>query len=132
MKRSRSRSQAPRRLMAPARLVARLYHSASASARVTAVRSLLRPLSPLALAVVADGAFAFVLTGEADESLRLAAVARAQVAELADFAYQVDPATLVRAAELLATPAAGTAFAAAVLALLMRKLAAPWGRVTPR
>lgn len=121
-----------RRVIAPARLIGRLYRSASMSARVMAIRSMLRPLSPLALAVVADGAFAFSLADGADDALSLGRIAATQVAELADFALQVDPGTLMQAAEALASPVVGTAFAAAALALLMRQLSALRGRFTPR
>ena len=93
---------------------------------------MLRPLSPLALAVVADGAFARALTGEAEDPLRLATVASAHVAELADFAYQVDPSALVQAAEMLVTPTGGSVFAAAVIALLVRKLPALRVRLASR
>ncbi len=120
-----------RRVIAPARLIGRLYRSATTSARAMAVRSMLRPLSPLALAAVADGAFAYAMVDGADDALFVGRIASAQVAELADFALQVDPATLVQAAQMLASPVAGTAFAAAALALLMRQLAALRGRLTP-
>ena len=106
------------------RLIERLHRSASQSVRAKAVRSMLRPLSPLALAAVADGSFAFALVGGMDDNRQLAEVASARVAQLADFAYQVDPGALLQAAEMLASPAAGTAFAAAVVALLLRELPA--------
>ena len=121
----------PRRLTAPARLIGRLYRSASESARVTAIGSMLRPLSPLALAAVADGAFAFALVNGTDDTLRLGTIASSQVAELADFALQVDPSALLQAAEMLARPAAGTAFAAAVVALLVRQMPALRARLMP-
>ena len=127
---SESPAAAPNGSVSPIRLIVRLYRSASTPVRARAVRSLLRPLSPLAMAAVADGAFAFTLVGNADA--QVGAVASAQVAQLADFAYQVDPGALLQAAEMLASPAAGTAFAAAVVALLVREWPAMRARLGAR
>ncbi|HRN76762.1 hypothetical protein [Ottowia sp.] len=105
-----------------ARLIARLYRSASQAQRVRVVRFLLRPLSPLALVAVAGGAFSFAVVRDPSlEPERLSALAGPQVAELADFALQVDPAVLAQVADVLIQPAAATGLAAAAMALLWRR-----------
>jgi hypothetical protein len=108
----------------PARLVARLYTSASASSRSRLLTALLRPLSPLALVGVASGAFAgFVGRGPASSLDDLGRFSREQIFELARFVEEVSPEALRHVARALAGASAElSAFASAAALLLMRSV----------
>ena len=113
---------------AAARLVARVYRSASEPLRADMLACLLRPLGTLSLVAVASGAFAGLLLrdGAAPDRIPLEEVARyssEQILELAHFAYEVDPGTLEQLAALLTDSALGvTALSASALVLLYRRL----------
>ena len=111
-----------------ARLLARLYGSADHVVRTRLVACLVRPLGPLALASVAAGAFAALLSRSAAGGLRIAIddaarFSQDQVAELARFVEQVQPDAILEAARLAAQHAAGVgAFSASVALLLVAEL----------
>jgi hypothetical protein len=111
-----------------ARLLARLYGSASPRLRSRLVACLVRPLGPLALAAVSAGAFTTVLSrsGAGGLSIAIGDVARfskEQVAELAQFVEQVNPEALLQAARLVADNPFGVGgFTAAVAVLLALEL----------
>ena len=89
-----------------ARLMARLYDSASLSLRTRLLTCLLRPLGALGVAAVAAGAFTVVLTRQGAGGLGIAVAGAAQfskeqVAELARFVEQVSPEALQQAASLV-------------------------------
>lgn len=111
-----------------ARLLARLYRSATLPLRARLVACLLRPLSPLGVAAVAAGAFTVFLSRQAGGGLRVAIgdVARfssEQVAELAGFVEQVSPEALQQAAALVTENRfGGGAFTASVALLLALEL----------
>ena len=108
------------------RLVSRLYRSADPAARAGMLTALMRPLSPLALAAVASGAFAgFVARRRGapidvgiDEANRFTSD---QVLELARFVEQVDVGAFRDAVSgIVASPAGYTAFGVAVALLVLR------------
>jgi hypothetical protein len=112
---------------AAARLAARLYASANGPLRARLLACLLRPLGPLATAGVAAGAFAgYLYRGSAAEGSLAEDAARfsnEEIAELARFAWQVDPQALWQFAALVSDNAMGfAAFSAAALWLLYRRL----------
>jgi len=111
----------------PARLVARLYTSASASSRSRLLTALLSPLSPLALVGVASGAFAGFVGRAAVATLdEFGRFSRTQVFELARFVEQVSPEALHHLARALAGARAElSGFAGASMLLLLRLLGEP-------
>lgn len=112
---------------AAARLVSRIYRSASAPLRADMLACLLRPLGTLSLVAVASGAFARLLQrdGVAPDRVPVEDVARyssAQILELARFVHEVDPDTLEQLAALLTDGTLGvTALSASALVLLYRR-----------
>jgi hypothetical protein len=110
------------------RLLARLYGSANRAVRTRLVACLVRPLGPLALASVAAGAFAALLSRSAAGGLRIAIddaarFSQEQFAELARFVEQVQPDALLQAAQLAADHLGGVgAFSASVSLLLAIEL----------
>jgi len=113
---------------AAARLVARVYRSASVPLRADMLACLLRPLGTLSLVAVASGAFARLLLrdGVAPDRIPIEDVVHyssAQVLELARFVHEVDPGTLEQLAALLTDSTLGvTALSASALVLLYRRL----------
>ncbi len=110
-----------------ARLVARIYRSASEPLRADMLACLLRPLGTLSLVAVASGAFARLLQrdGVAPERVPVEEVARyssEQILELAQFVHEVNPDALEQLAALLTDSALGvTALSASALLLLYRR-----------
>jgi hypothetical protein len=110
-----------------ARLVARIYRSASEPMRADMLACLLRPLGTLSLVAVASGAFAGLLQrdGVAPDRVPVEEVARyssEQILELAQFVHEVNPDALEQLAALLADSALGvTALSASALLLLYRR-----------
>jgi len=113
---------------AAARLVSRVYRSASQPLRADMLVCLLRPLGTLSLVGVASGAFATLLQrqGTASAILSVQEVARfssQQIMELASFVHEVNPGVLQQLATLLAqNPMSVTAMSASALVLLCRRL----------
>jgi hypothetical protein len=116
---------------AAARLVSRVYGSASASLRADMLVCLLRPLGTLSLVAVASGAFAGLLQrgGVAPDRVSLDDVARYssdQIRELALFVHEVDPGALEHIGSLLShNPMTVTALSASALVLLYRRWRSP-------
>ena len=114
--------------IAAARLVSRVYRSASEPLRADMLACLLRPLGTLSLVAVASGAFARLLQrdGAALERVRVedaAGFSSQQILELARFVHEVDPATLEQLAALLNDSTLGvTALSASALVLFYRRL----------
>ena len=113
---------------AAARLVSRVYRSASQPLRADMLVCLLRPLGTLSLVGVASGAFATLLQrhGAAPAILSVEEVARfssEQIMELASFVHEVNPGVLEQLAALLAqNPMGVTAMSASALVLLYRRV----------
>lgn len=113
---------------AAARLVSRVYRSASQPLRADMLVCLLRPLGTLSLVGVASGAFATLLqlNGAAPAILSVEVVARFssdQIMELASFVHEVNPGVMEQLAALLAqNPMGVTALSASALVLLYRRL----------
>lgn len=111
-----------------ARLVCRLYRSATPTLRTHMLTCLLRPLGTLATVGVAAGAFGSFLYREGSLGARAAIgdVARFsndQVIELARFVEQVSPEALHELAKLMSERSTGlAAFSASVALLLMQAL----------
>ena len=109
-----------------ARLMSRLYGTASAPLRARMLTALLRPLGPLGLAAIAAGAFAGFVRRSGADGVRVALddVARysnEQIVELARFVEQVSPEALLQAANLVAESGVA-AFSVSVAMLLLRAL----------
>jgi hypothetical protein len=110
------------------RLISRLYRSADPAARATILTALIRPLSPLALAAVASGAFAgFVArrrSSAIDVSLDEAGrFSSDQVLDLARFVEQVDLEAFGQAVSgIVASPQGCTAFAIELALLVLRQV----------
>lgn len=123
-----SGDRASRHRIAVARLVSRVYRTASAPLRADMLACLLRPLGTLSLVAVASGAFARLLQrdGGAPDKVSMEEVARyssQQVLELARFVYEVNPEALQQLAALLINNAVGvTALSTSALVLLYGKL----------
>jgi hypothetical protein len=121
----------PRRRLAAARLVSRVYRTASEPLRADMLACLLRPLGTLSLVAVASGAFAGMLqrNGTAPERVPLDDAARyssEQILELAVFVQEASPDALQQVTSLLTQhPMGMTAFSASALLLLYRKLRQP-------
>lgn len=117
-----------RHRFAVARLVSRVYRTASAPLRADMLACLLRPLGTLSLVAVASGAFARLLQrdGGVPDTVPMEDVARyssQQILELARFVHEVNPEALQQLGGLLANNAMGvTALSASALVLLYGKL----------
>ena len=95
-----------------ARLVSRVYGTASEPLRADILACLLRPLGTLSLVAVASGAFARLLQrdGGAPDKVPMDEVARysnQQILELARFVHEVSPEALQQLGGLLANNAVG-------------------------
>ena len=108
-------------------LVARVYAGGGPQQRSRLVRSLIRPLGPLALVGVASGAFAGFVGRAAVATLdEFGRFSRTQVFELARFVEQVSPEALHQLARALAGARAElSGFAGASMLLLLRLLGEP-------
>lgn len=112
---------------AAARLVARIYRSASEPLRADMLACLLRPLGTLSLVAVASGAFARLMQrdGVPPDRVPVEEAARyssEQILELAHFVHEVDPDTFEQLAALLTDSTLGvTALSASALVLLYRR-----------
>lgn len=108
------------------RLISRLYRSADPAARAGMLTALMRPLSPLALAVVASGAFAGFIARRRSSAIDVdlnetGRFTSDQVLELARFVEQVDIDAFGDAVSgIVASPAGYTAFGVAVALLVLR------------
>jgi hypothetical protein len=117
-----------RHRIACARLVARIYRSASEPLRADMLACLLRPLGTLSLVAVASGAFARLLQREGvpPDRVPVEEVARyssEQILELAHFVHEVDPNTLEQLGALLTDSTLGvTALSASALVQLYRRV----------
>jgi hypothetical protein len=111
-----------------ARLVSRLYATASTPLRVGMLACLLRPLTTLGLAAVASGAFASFLHrgGDSGAWVMLEDAGRYtsdQIFELARFVEQVSPDALQQLGSLIsANPVETAAFSVSAALLLLRYL----------
>jgi hypothetical protein len=111
-----------------ARLMSRLYASASAPLRAKMIASMVRPLSSLATAVIAAGAFVGFLRRDGNEGQVIgpedvARYTNKQILELAQFVEQVSPAALRQVAAFVAEKPVGiTAFGVSVALLLLHLL----------
>jgi hypothetical protein len=113
---------------AAARMVARIYRSASEPLRADMLACLLRPLGTLSLVAVASGAFARLLQrdGVPPDRVPVEEVGRfssEQILELAHFVHEVDPDTFEQLAALLTDSTLGvTALSASALVQLYRRV----------
>jgi hypothetical protein len=108
-------------------LISEAYGQAAQPLRAKLLECLLRPLSPLALAVVAAGAFGGLLQRGAPVAVSSEDAARfsaTQILELARFVEQCSPQVFQQAAALLADPRMGMAALAgsALVSPLLRSL----------
>lgn len=119
---------ATQRRFTVARLISRVYRTASGPLRADMLTCLLRPLGTLSLVAVASGAFARLLqyNGAAPDHVALDEVWRfssSHIFELALFVHEENPEALQQVASLLTQDATGlTALSASALVLLYRKL----------
>jgi hypothetical protein len=122
-----SRADRPVRATA-ARLVSRLYATASTPLRVGMLSCLLRPLNTLCLAAVASGAFASFLHRGGGHGARVmledaGRYSSDQIFELARFVEQVSPDALQQLGSLIsANPVETAAFSVSAALLLLRYL----------
>ncbi len=123
--------QAPERSTALPALVSEVYRAAPAPLRVKLLECLLRPVGPLALAVIASGAFGAFLQRRtwAGASLSIddvATISAEQLHELAGYLEQANPEVFLRVPAVLAgNPLAlATGSGALLLALLLQRAAA--------
>ena len=111
-----------------ARLVSRVYRTASAPLRADMLACLLRPLGTLSLVAVASGAFAGLLqrSGTAPERVLVhdtAQFSSDQILELATFVHEASPVAFEQLTTLLIQhPMGVTAFSASALLLMYTRL----------
>jgi hypothetical protein len=110
-------------------LVCEVYRAAPAPLRVKLLECLLRPVGPLALAVIASGAFGAFLqrrtwAGGSLTTDDVAAVSAEQLRELAGYVEQANPDVFLQMPALLAgSPlAVATGSSALLLAALLKRL----------